>query len=480
MASLTGGLRFLITGLVRVALRVYFRAIHVHGIDRLPVQGAVMLVANHPNSLVDPAILAACLPRAVRFGAKHTLFTGPFRRILEAFHAIPLVRAQDDPHGTGRNAASFKRFVACLRDGHVTAIFPEGLTRDAAQLAPFKTGAARIALQAEAGSGFTLGLTVVPVGLQFEPRRQFRGDAFVRIGEGFTIGDLAQLYADDPRQASRALTERISTSIAGLAYHVDATDRIPFVERLVDVYFQRARRTGIAGVRGRAVRGELKQKMAVCLNHYVDADPDAVAEVERALTRYERLRETAGLDRRLLEEPLHLLPGPLALVQAIVEALVGALPALFGWLTGAAPYYVTTKLARLVSRRERNIATLSLGHILIGAIVFPAIYGLELLWVWSAFSRVATLTFALLLVPTALFARAWIRRMRKVAAHVGGRMAAWMKLDAVARVVEAQNQLLHRMERMRERYRAEVLGWGPVDSRVPVGIRKSPAPDALR
>lgn len=84
-------------------------------------------------------------------------------------------------------------------------------------------------------------------------------------------------------------------------------------------------------------------------------------------------------------------------------------------------------------------------------------------WVWTELSRVATITFALLLVPTGVFAWAWTRRMRKLAVNVGGRMAAWMKLDGVARVGEAQNVLIERMERMRERYRAEVLGWGPVE-----------------
>ena len=176
----------------------------------------------------------------------------------------------------------------------------------------------------------------------------------IRLGEPFMIGDLAQPYAEDPRAATQEVTERISTAIKRLAYHVESLDRIPFVERLVDVYFQRALRTGIMGVRGRGLRGELKQKMAACLNHYAGRDPEAVAEVERELKRYERLRDTAGLDRRLLEEPAYLLPGPLAPVQAAVELLAGSIPALFGFLTGALPYFAVKHFARRASRRERG------------------------------------------------------------------------------------------------------------------------------
>lgn len=456
-----GGLRRLVTAWLRVAFRLYFRAIHVEGAERFPRQGPVLLVANHPNSLVDPALLATCLPRPIHFGAKHTLFTGPLRLILDAFGAIPLVRAQDDRHGGARNAAAFKRFAGFLHAGEVTAIFPEGLTQDDAHLAPVKGGAARIALATEAEAAFSLGVTIVPVGLQYEPRRQFRGDAFVRVGEPFTISDLSDRYTLDPRETARRLSERIAANISRLAYHVDAAERAPFVERLVDVYFQRARRTGIAGIRGSGVRGELKQRMAACLNHYSATDPQAVADVERALRRYEHLRDKAGIHRSLLEERCLLLPGPLAPIQAAVEALLGAVPALFGFVTGAVPYYFTKWLARHVTKREHNPAALSLSHVLIGAAAFPLVYTLEIWWVHREFSAIVTLMFALLLVPAGLLARAWTHRMRKLAVNVGGRLWAWMIPQAVARVTEARNDLVQRMERLRSRYRTEVLGWAP-------------------
>jgi len=455
-------LRSTITNLLRVAFRVYFRTIRVIGLERVPAHGAVLIVANHPNSLLDPAILITVLPRPVHFGAKHTLFNGPLGGVFEAFGAIPLVRAQDDRHATGRNVRAFEQFEAILCGGRVAAIFPEGLSQDEAHLSPVKKGAARIAFQAEVASDFRLGLTIVPVGLQFEPRRQFRGDAFVRVGEPFTITDRADRYREDPARATLELTDRIFSSLRQVAYHVDVEDRIPFVERLVDVYFQRARRTGITQIHGSAVRGELKQKMAACLNHFAQADPAAVAGIERELRRYERLREKAGVDRALLEEPSYLIPGPLAPMQAAAEAVLGVVPALVGFLTGAIPYFATKWIADRVSGTARSVSTLSLGHVLAGAVMFPLAYGLEVAWVWSEFSRLATLTFAALLVPSGLFALGWTRRMRKLAANLGGRLAGWMKLDAVARVGEARNELVRRMEIMRNRYRSEVLGWAPV------------------
>ncbi len=410
-------------------------------------------------------MLIYVLSRPVYFGAKHTLFQRPLRPILEAFGAIPIVRAQDDPRAMRQNIEAFDRYAALLQQGLVTALFPEGLSQDDPHLAPVKTGAARIALRAESAADFKLGLKIVPIGLQFEPRRRFRADAFVRFGRPFPIDDLGQLHRDAPRRAIRELTERIAQALNQLAYHVESIDRVPFVERLTDVYFRQAYGTGLAGVDRWGIRGELLYRTAACLNYYADNEPAAVREVEDALRRYELLREKAGIDSRLVEEPSRLLPGPLAPFQAIAELVLGAVPALFGFLTNGVPYYLTRQFGRRQVSKTGHPASFSTTHILVATVAFPLVYGLEIATVWFSFSNTATITFALLLVPTGLFAGFYGRRSRKLAVHLGGRVAAWMKLDALIRVRDARNELVTGMDHMRDRYRIEVLGWDPVRRR---------------
>ena len=459
MTSSKQWVRLLIKAFLRIAFRIYYRSIQVQGAESIPKEGALLLVANHPNSLVDPAILAHLLPRTLHFGAKHTLFSGPLRPVLEAFGAIPLVRAQDDPRGGRRNLEALDRYAELLGQKLGTAIFPEGLSQDDPQVAPIKTGAARIALMAESAANFKLDLLILPVGLQFEPRRRFRADAFVRFGEPLKIADLAQLHAENPRQARRELTGRIDTALKKLALHVESKESLPLVERLVDVYYQRVRKTGLAGVDRKGLRGELLYRTAACMNHYTQADPDAIAEVEHHLERYERLREKAGVDRRLLEEASHLLPGPLAPVQAVAEVVLGAIPALFGFLTGAIPYYLIKTVSNRILPSTKHAPALSFTHILAGVVAFPLFYGLEIWWVSGYTSDLATITFALLLIPTGLFARFYCRRVWKLLTHLGVRVTSWMKLGAVARVARARDDLVQRMDHMRDRYRVEVLGW---------------------
>jgi len=62
--------------LARTACRLFYR---VDRVGRPPESGAALLLPNHPNALLDPAVIWATADRDVRFIAKSTLFDGPLR-----------------------------------------------------------------------------------------------------------------------------------------------------------------------------------------------------------------------------------------------------------------------------------------------------------------------------------------------------------------------------------------------------------------
>ncbi|HYO92138.1 MAG TPA: 1-acyl-sn-glycerol-3-phosphate acyltransferase, partial [Pyrinomonadaceae bacterium] len=66
--------RRIITAVLRLALRVFFRHIEVAGLGRVPLDRPVIFVLNHPNGLVDPVFLLCLAPRRVSFLAKAPLF----------------------------------------------------------------------------------------------------------------------------------------------------------------------------------------------------------------------------------------------------------------------------------------------------------------------------------------------------------------------------------------------------------------------
>lgn len=84
------------SGICDTAVRFFYR-FEVKG-PAPPRTGPLLLLANHPNSLVDPALVTAAARRPVRFLAKAPLFTHPLVGwLVRGSGAIPVYRRSDDP-----------------------------------------------------------------------------------------------------------------------------------------------------------------------------------------------------------------------------------------------------------------------------------------------------------------------------------------------------------------------------------------------
>jgi len=97
--------------LAHAASRIYYR-LTIAG-ERVPAGGPVLLVANHPNSLIDPILVCAAARRPVRFLAKAPLFSD-FKTgwMMRAVGAIPVHRRVDDPGLMDRNQDMFRAVYA--------------------------------------------------------------------------------------------------------------------------------------------------------------------------------------------------------------------------------------------------------------------------------------------------------------------------------------------------------------------------------
>ena len=244
-----------------VALRLFFRRIETVDADLVPEGTGVIFVLNHPNGLIDPALVFVTFPRPISFLAKSTLFRIPvISFLLRTVDALPLYRRIDAGEDVYRNLRTFEVCHDLLVSGGSIALFPEGVSHNSPKLLPLKSGAARIALGAAAAAGRDdVRLSVVPVGLYYSSKTTFRSEAVIHFGQPFNV----PLVAPDPdgqppRDAVRALTSRIAdalrevtlnaetdaelrtAALAGriLATTEDATesaDKLAFMQRFVEI-----------------------------------------------------------------------------------------------------------------------------------------------------------------------------------------------------------------------------------------------------
>jgi 1-acyl-sn-glycerol-3-phosphate acyltransferase len=115
------------------------------GMDNIPRDGGVILVANHLSEF-DPLVVAHYVYSAGRwpqFLAKSTLFrNGVLGPLLRAVRQIPVYR------GTADAVKSLEAAIAAVRAGDCVIIYPEGTTPKSGELWPQrgKTGIARLYL----------------------------------------------------------------------------------------------------------------------------------------------------------------------------------------------------------------------------------------------------------------------------------------------------------------------------------------------
>jgi 1-acyl-sn-glycerol-3-phosphate acyltransferase len=129
---LVGSVRFLFSFVMKM---------EVVGLKNFPREGPVVLVANHVTNF-DVFPMQFALPRPIFFMGKAELFRNPLMDlVLRNLSGFPVNRGENDQWAM-RHAATV------LKHGQTLGMFPEGKRSKGKGLSLAKTGAARLAIQA--------------------------------------------------------------------------------------------------------------------------------------------------------------------------------------------------------------------------------------------------------------------------------------------------------------------------------------------
>jgi 1-acyl-sn-glycerol-3-phosphate acyltransferase len=468
---------------VRRSLRFYYPRIEIEGGERLPATGAVLYVANHPNSLMDPALIGLVARRPVHFFAKAPLFEVPvFGALMSALGMVPAYRGQDDKAQVRRNLETLEVGAAYLKRGEAVGIFPEGKSHDREGIEQVRTGAARIAWQAVQG-GATV--TIVPLGLNYECKDRFRSAVWVRAGEPIDTGNWLRAHGgrsadgprpqqvgtaeetgsvgssdtlrrgtgrspgslEDERKAMRSLTAEIDLRLKQVVVHLNEERWQAFLNDLEVLLPQddKEERDPIAALRQR-------KRIADAMNYFLSADRPRAEALASAIEQHRAQLAACGLTPD--SAVLHLGVGRLTvhLLRAALLLLALLLPAIAGAIHHLVPFLITRGIVTLVKYPGRT--TVAQNRLMMGLPIYVIWYsavwwfiahhhGAWFAWLWTAlmpFAGMAALHFI------------WgARRARR---------AFWQEVKALLRPKPLrrlrfeQGELRRRLRRMREEYRA--------------------------
>lgn len=125
---------------IRVFFVLYFKLRYnpkLIGCENIPNNDPVILIANHTNNL-DFISMGITTKRNISFLAKHTLFKGILKVVLNLFKAIPVDRTKKDK-------TVLEKANKVLKRNGIVGIFPEGtFNKTTNVIAPFKIGAVKL------------------------------------------------------------------------------------------------------------------------------------------------------------------------------------------------------------------------------------------------------------------------------------------------------------------------------------------------
>lgn len=385
--------RRLLRELLMLVLGVFFRRIEVAGLDRVPREGAVIFVLNHPNALVDPLFMLGLVPRRISMLAKSTLFHVPvLGSAMRALDVLPVYRRQDSGADTKLNRETFSSCFELLRRGGSIALFPEGISHSEPQLQPLKTGAARIALSTFAtnnnagnSSRYTAGdvqqLKIVPVGLYYTAKTTFRSNALICFGKPLTV-EHVKLEADGepPREAVQQLSTRIEAALREVTINVERRETLAIIA-LAERIFSSARKANAAeAVDAPESHQEdaaqlieelhLRQLFASGYSFHNTRTPERLATLAARLQHHEMVLKKFGVDAQQLSTA-SLAPGAILryLATEALPYLLLAPIAFVGALTHYPAYRLTRWCANRFARDHDDVV--STYKLLAAIILFP-------------------------------------------------------------------------------------------------------------
>lgn len=436
--------------LLKIALFFFFKKIVVTGKENIPDKGPLIIVANHPNTLMDPLIIMSITKQQLGFVGNASIFINRFvNAVFSYFNVIPIYRKKDIL--PGEKPDNKKAFIKCheyLGEGKTLLLFPEGNSYYELKLREIKTGVARIALSFEELNNFEGNLKIVPISLDYSDSIQFRSMISVTVNKPFSLDTYKQTYLNKEFDGILALTEDIRKELAKNIPHTSDKEQEEFlikVHKFYTAYSEPMADLYLNPKKSLALRSQLSK----ALNDLNENNSELYQDTENKVYSFFDLLTEEGLSLGFFSDDFLKKNAFFVCLNYFLQFLFLLPLYIYGLLLNYIPYILPSQIFKAM---KLDIEYKTSVEMVSGLIIFPLFYILE---IWLFRNYISTefwyVFLFLLTIPVsgyiAMYYYTEIKRFLRVV-----HFYFFMKPGQKLKLMELRNQILNNLEKTDKKF----------------------------
>jgi len=355
--------------IIGLGIRLYYREIRVKNIKRLDKVGGRIIIANHPNTMMDGWILSYINKQPIYFMAKGTFFNTPLKKwLLRNLGLIPINRATESATEGVNNKDSFEACYRLLEEGKTVVIFPEGNSFKERQLRELKSGTARIALEVEKRGNLKTPIEIVPVGLVYSQPEAFRSSVLVSVGESISAAPYLELFKVNSSKAARQLTDVFKEKLSNLLVYAKSNNYDLLVDDLVELYGTRKTRLRRRGVENNVgLIRDINQR----INLISEQNPELLVTIQEEVIAIKAQLDKFQISAAFLDRNYRSIMFVRQILQSIIVLVIGLPFFIFGMIHNSIPY---KSVDFIIPKLIKDIEYYAPVAVLMGLVFYPLNY----------------------------------------------------------------------------------------------------------
>ena len=327
--------------LVNRAVKKSYRTIQVRGLENIPTDGAVILAANHCNTLMDAlVVLRARGMKITVFGARADLYNNPtVGKIVRFLRILPMVRERDGIRNVVKNFDTMDQIADVIGDKVPFCFYPEGTHRPKHSLLPIRKGLTRVVMTADEKLPADMPIYMVPVGIEYGDYFRFHSSNLVTFGKPVELRSTVRSTEDKNMQFFKSMSELYTEKISELITYIPDDENYDGLWSLTKILRSGNGVISQAFTDTPAVNLDLNRKEVAEIQKKMVSNPDGMASLLQKAADFETKRKSAHISTYSFFAKHQLLNVLARFVTAVVCLCLWCLFAVF-----SLPTWITAKI----------------------------------------------------------------------------------------------------------------------------------------